>query len=79
MFFLSLTMFLLPAFGGEGGRKGPSKAGLMTMTEARDALEAAEKICGGSLIEGAKPGNIRAEVLSLEKPRPMTAYRDKTE
>ncbi len=47
--------------------------------EARDALEAAEKICGGPFIEGAKPGNIRAEVLSLEKPRPMTAYRDKTE
>ena len=68
-----MPFFMVKCYAG-----GKAK-GHFSRVEARDALEAAEKICGGSLIEGAKPGNIRAEVLSLEKPRPMTAYRYKTE
>ena len=68
-----MPFFVVKCYAGGKAKRDPRKV------EARDALEAAEKICGGPLIEGAKPGNIRAEVLSLEKPRPMTAYRDKTE
>ncbi len=68
-----MPFFMVKCYAEGKAKGGPRKV------EAKDALEAAEKICGGSLIEGAKPGNIRAEVLSLEKPRPMTAYRDKTE
>lgn len=36
--------------------------------EAKDALEAAEKVCGGPLIEGGKPGQFRAVVSPLDKP-----------
>ncbi len=43
--------------------------------EATHALEAAEKVCGEPLIEGAKLGDIRAEVTPLDKPRRKTAYR----
>ncbi len=43
--------------------------------EAKDGLEAAENVCGGSLTEGSKPGTIRAEVLAQDKPRPRTTYR----
>ena len=68
-----MPFFMVKCYAGGKAKGDPCRI------EARDALEAAEKICGGSLIEGAKPGNIRAEVLSLERPRPMTAYRDKTE
>ena len=68
-----MPFFMVKCYAG-GKAKGD-----LRKVEARDALEAAEKICGGPFIEGAKPGNIRAEVLSLEKPTPITAYRDKTE
>ena len=69
-----MPFFMVKCYaGGKEKRGGPRKV------EARNALEAAEEICGGPLIEGAKPGNMRAEVLALEKPRPMTVYRNKTE
>ena len=45
--------------------------------EAKDALDAAENVCGGPLIEGSKPGTILAEVLAQDKPRPKTTYRAK--
>ncbi len=45
--------------------------------EAKDVLEAAEKVCGGPLIEGAKPGNLRAVVWLLDKPSEKTAFRDR--
>ena len=45
--------------------------------EAKDALEAAENVCGGPLIEDPKIGNLRAEVTPLDEPRPKFTYRIK--
>ena len=36
--------------------------------EAQDAREAAERICGGPLIEMGKPGQLRAQVWLASKP-----------
>ena len=44
--------------------------------EAKDALEAAEKVCGGPLIEGGKPGQLRAVVSPLDNPSDRTTFRD---
>ncbi len=35
--------------------------------EAQDEQEAAERICGGPLIEGGKPGQLRAQVWPASK------------
>ncbi len=45
--------------------------------EAKDALEAAENVCGGPLIEDPKIGNLRAEVTPLDEPRRKFTYRIK--
>ena len=42
--------------------------------EADDKLQAAEKACGGPLIEGAKPGNLRAMVWSPDDPNRKTSF-----
>ena len=36
--------------------------------EAQDEQEAAEKVCGGQLVERGKPGQLRAEVWPLSSP-----------
>ncbi len=45
--------------------------------EASDKLEAAENVCGGPLIEGAKLGNLRAVVWPLDKPSDKTSFRNR--
>lgn len=42
--------------------------------EAESELEAAEKACGRPLIEGAKPGNLRALVWSPHNPNKKTSF-----
>ncbi len=36
--------------------------------KAQDEQEAAERVCGGPLIEGGKPGQLRAQVWPASKP-----------
>lgn len=36
--------------------------------EAQDEREAAERVCGRPLVEGGKPGQLRAQVWSASKP-----------
>ncbi len=47
------------------------------LIEAKDALEAAQNVCGGPLIEDRKLANLRAEVTAVEKPNRKTTYRIK--
>ncbi len=42
--------------------------------EANDKLKAAEKVCGGPLIERAGLGNLRAVVWPLDKPNDTTSF-----
>ncbi len=44
--------------------------------EAKNALEAAEKICNGSLVANGKLGQLRAVVSPLENPNDKTTFRD---
>ena len=46
-------------------------------TEAKDALEAAEDVCGGSLIADGTLGQLRAVVSPLNKPGDKTTFRNK--
>lgn len=43
--------------------------------EAESALEAAEAVCGEPLAEGAKLGDLRAQVTSLQKPMQKVVFR----
>ncbi len=36
--------------------------------EAKDEREAAERVCGGPLVEAGKPGQLRAQVSPSSKP-----------
>lgn len=42
--------------------------------EAQDQHEAAERICGGPLIEAGKPGQLRAQVWQTSKPSARTMF-----
>ena len=48
--------------GGKWDKIGPRDI------EAQDQHEAAERICGGPLIEAGKPGQLRAQVWPVSKP-----------
>lgn len=65
-----MPMFMVKCYSAGESDETPIK------TEAKDKLEAAEKICGGSLIEGAKLGNLRATVWPLDNPSDSTSFRD---
>ncbi len=46
------------------------------MVEAHNKLQAAEDVCGGPLIEGpTNPGNLRATVRPLYKPKDVSTFR----
>ena len=47
--------------------------------EANNKLEAAEGVCGGPLVEGAKPGNLRAVVWPLDNPNDTTSFSSRTQ
>lgn len=55
-----------------GGKSDENEA---RKIEAKDVLEAAEKVCGGPLIAGGKLGQLRAVVSPLDKPNDKTAFR----
>ena len=45
--------------------------------QAKDALEAAENVCGRPLIANGKLGQLRAVVSPQDKPGDKTTFRDK--
>ncbi len=58
-----MSIFMVRCYvGGISDEKGTHKI------EAKDALEAAESVCGGSLSERGKPGQLRAQVSLLSTP-----------
>ena len=66
----------MPIFMVSGYVGGKSDEIVTRKIEAKDALEAAEKVCGGPLIAGGKLGQLRAVVSPLDKPNDTTTFRD---
>ena len=65
-----MPFFMVKCYAGGKAKGHPRKV------EARDALEAAEKICNGSLVANGKLGQLRAVVSPLENPNDKTTFRD---
>ena len=63
-----MPFFMVKCYVGAKSDENPRKV------EANNKLEAAEDVCGGPLVEGAKPGNLRAIVWPLDKPGDTTSF-----
>jgi hypothetical protein len=44
------------------------------VVEARDAQEAAERVCGGPLVSMGNIGQLRAQVTPISRPRSRTTF-----
>ncbi len=67
-----MPFFIVACFADGKSDENPRRV------EAHDKLQAAEDVCGGSLIEGpAKLGNLRATVRPLDNPNDVTTFRER--
>ena len=67
-----MPFFMVKSYVGGKSDENPRKV------EAHDKLQAAEDVCGGPLVEGAKLGNLRATVWPLDNPNNKTTFSERS-
>ncbi len=66
-----MPFFIVRCYTGGKSDEDPRKV------EAHNKLQAAEDVCGGPLIEGAIPGNIRATVRPVDNLNDVATFRER--